>query len=106
MLRHAIAGLLLAGGVGVEVACCYALLLFHDSFDRLHFMGPATTVSPVAIAAAIVLERPFLLSGLKAMIVAAVVVVTSPILTHATARALRVRQFGHFAPMPEERVSR
>lgn len=75
-----------------------------DVFDRLHFLSPATTVAPVAIAAAIIVEESFSPAGIKSLIVAVLMVVTGPVLTHATARAARVRQFGHWKTVEGERV--
>jgi multicomponent Na+:H+ antiporter subunit G len=73
---------LLALGVGVTLLSC---------------------VGVVAIAAAVVLEERLSAAGIKAVLVALVLVVTNPVLGHATARAARIRQFGQWTVREEER---
>ena len=97
-------GALLALGVGVELMCCIGVLAMRDAYDRLHFTGPASTLGPVAIAAAILVDESFSASGLKALLVAVVLVVTNPLLVHATARAGRVRELGGWGIRPEEEL--
>jgi multicomponent Na+:H+ antiporter subunit G len=96
--------LLLIGAVGVELACSLGLLAITDSFDRLHFLGPASTIGSLLVAAAIVLEESLSSNGIKALAAAILLLLTSPILTHATARAARVRQYGHWQALPYEEV--
>ncbi len=95
---------LLVGAVSVEFACALGLWTIRDSFDRLHFLGPASTLGPLLVAAAIVLEESLSTSGVKALVAAILLLLTSPILTHATARAARVRQYGHWKALPYEEV--
>lgn len=93
---------LLFAGVGVILFCCVGVWVMPDTYDQLHFAGPATTVAPVAIAGAVILEESFSQAGVKAVLVAVVMGVTGPALTHATGRAARIREHGHFAALPEE----
>ena len=37
---------LLAFGVIVELACCVGVLVMHDAYDKLHYLGPAAIVGP------------------------------------------------------------
>jgi multicomponent Na+:H+ antiporter subunit G len=92
-------------GVAIELLCCVGMLVAKDVFDRLHFLGPACTLGPLFIAAAIVVREGLSLSGNKALIVAVVIIVTSPVLTHATARSARTRMSGHWEAFPEEIVT-
>jgi multicomponent Na+:H+ antiporter subunit G len=87
---------LLVAGVGVTLFSCVGVLAMRDAYDRLHYTAPATTIAPVAIAAAVVLEERLSAAGIKALLVALVLLVTNPVLTHATARAARIRQFGEW----------
>jgi multicomponent Na+:H+ antiporter subunit G len=103
-VRNAIVVLLLVLGVGIELLSCIGMWLMKDVFDRLHFLSPASTLGPLFIAAAILVRESFSLPGNKAILVALLNIATGPVLTHATARAARVRQFGHLAALPEEVV--
>jgi multicomponent Na+:H+ antiporter subunit G len=102
--RGLLVAALLVVGVGVTLASCVGVLLMRDAYDKLHFTAPATTIAPLAIAAAIVLEERLSAAGLKALLVALALLVTNPVLTHATARAARIRQFGEWNIQEGERV--
>ena len=96
--------LLLVGAVMVELACALGVWKIRDSFDRLHFLGPASTLGPLLVAAAIVVEESLSTIGVKTILTAILLLLTSPILTHATARAARVRQYDHWQALPFEEV--
>ena len=98
----AVSGLLVLG-VAVTLFSCLGVLVMRDAYDRLHYTAPASVVAPVAIAAAVVLEERLSAAGIKAVLVALVLVVTNPVLGHATARAARIRQFGEWTVRDEER---
>jgi monovalent cation/proton antiporter MnhG/PhaG subunit len=91
---------LLVFGVGVELACCVGVLVMDDAYDKLHYLGPAAIVGPLAIVTAIVVREAFSQAGIKAMLVAGLLIVASPVLSHATARALYIRQRDHIEPGP------
>ena len=74
----------------------------RDPYDQLHFTGPATVIGPVAIAAAVLVEEPLSSAGIKAVLVALIMVATGPILLHATARAARIRERGRWVVLPKE----
>lgn len=95
---------LLGLGVGLELICCVGVVAMRDAYDRLHFTGPASTLGPLAIAAAIVVEESLWPAGAKALLVALVLAVTNPLLVHATARAGRVRELGRWGVHPEEEL--
>jgi multicomponent Na+:H+ antiporter subunit G len=102
-LRDVVVAALLVVGVGVTLVSCLGVLAMRDAYDRLHFTSPATTIAPLAIAAAIVVEERLSAAGIKAVLVAIVLVTTNPVLGHATARAARIRQFGEWTVREEER---
>lgn len=93
---------LLAVGVGSALLSALGLLVSRDAFDQLHFTGPATVISPVAIAGAVLVEEPLSSAGVKAFLIAVVMLGTGPVLVHATARAARVRERGRWVVHSEE----
>jgi multisubunit Na+/H+ antiporter MnhG subunit len=97
---------LLALGVATALISALGLLASRNPYDQLHFTGPATVISPVAIAAAVLVEEPLSSAGIKAVLVAFVMVGTGPILLHATARAARIRERGRWVLLPEELESK
>jgi multicomponent Na+:H+ antiporter subunit G len=86
---------LLVFGVAVELACCVGVLVMDDAFDKLHYLGPAAIVGPSVVAVAVLIRSPLSQSGVKAVLTAVLMMVASPVLTHATARALYIRRRDH-----------
>jgi monovalent cation/proton antiporter MnhG/PhaG subunit len=87
---------LLAIGVASVLMSALGLLATRDAYDQLHFTGPATVIGPVAIAAAVLVEEPLSSAGIKAVLVALIMLGTGPVLVHATAKAAWVREHGRW----------
>ena len=98
-------GSLLALGVGIESLCCLGLLLARNVYDRLHFVAPASTLGPLLIAAAVIADRSQSQNIIKAVLIVLLFWIINPVLTHATARAARVREFSDLNIYPEERLA-
>ncbi len=94
---------LLVVGVFVELACCLGVLLMDDAYDKLHYLGPAAIAGPLAIAGAVFVRHGFSEAGIKAFLTAALLILASPVLSHATARALYIRRRDHIEPRPRVR---
>lgn len=82
---------LLVAGTAVALLACVGVLLMDDALDRLHFVG-ALTAAALLVGAAVLVRESFSLIGDRAVIVAVLVLVTNPVLTHATGRALHKRR--------------
>jgi multisubunit Na+/H+ antiporter MnhG subunit len=78
--------LLLIAGVAVLLLCCGGLFA-GDVFDRLHYLGPATVLAPSLIAGAVLVSSSSAESLIKSILLALSLALSSPVLTHATARA-------------------
>ncbi len=96
--------ILLAIAVAATALSALGILLVPDVFERLHFMAPAATVGVAALAAAVVVQESLSQAGIKAILTALVVFAMNPVLTHATARAIRIHQHGQWGPAPEEHI--
>jgi multisubunit Na+/H+ antiporter MnhG subunit len=101
-VRDVVVAVLLGVAVGAVLISCLGVLAMREPLDKLHFTAPAATIAPVAVAAAVLVEEPFSSAGVKAVLVAVVLVVTTPILSHATARAGRIREHGQWKVLPHE----
>ena len=95
-------GVLVALGVAVELACCLGVVVMRDVYDKLHFTGPATILGPLALAGAIVVQEGLNQAGIKAVLIAGLLLVANPVLTHATGRAFYIRQRDHLEPAEDE----
>lgn len=100
--RAIAATVLLVVGVGVELACCVGVLAMRDVYDKLHYTAPATTLGAFAIAGAVLLRESIVQFGIKTILVTLALLITNPVLTHAIARAARIRRFGAWTVQEEE----
>jgi monovalent cation/proton antiporter MnhG/PhaG subunit len=90
--REVAVAVLLTLGVAVELVCCVGVLAMRGAYDKLHYTAPATTVGSLAIALAVVVQESFSQAGVKALLIFLALLVTNPVLTHATARAIHERE--------------
>jgi multicomponent Na+:H+ antiporter subunit G len=84
-VKDVVEAVLVVGGVAAVLVSCLGLALGRDAYDRLHFLSAGGTLGPILVAAGVVLETG--VDGIKAILVAALFLVTGPVLTHAIARA-------------------
>jgi multicomponent Na+:H+ antiporter subunit G len=107
-VRGVVVDLLLGLGVLAILVSVLGIVVMRDALDRLHFSAPAALLAPVCFAAAVVVEEPLSSAAVKAVLVALVSLLTTPVLSHATARAARIRKEGgwvvhdHELEHPEE----
>lgn len=76
-------------GVGVAAAALSVVgtMLTRDTQDRVHFLAPVSSISPLVIAVAVVVREVFNSRGLKALLVFVLVAALNPVLMHAIARS-------------------
>lgn len=101
-MSKVVVDILLAVGIASVLLSCLGLLASSGPLEQLHFTGPAATIAPVTIAAAVLVEEPLSSMGAKAVLTALILLATSPVLVHATARAIRIRRHGRFVILDEE----
>jgi multisubunit Na+/H+ antiporter MnhG subunit len=90
---HAIPTVLLVAGVGLEVLAVLGVSVMRDVLDRLHYVGLAG-FGALLVGISILCASSFSLIGDKALLTGALLVITGPVLVHATARSLRTRALG------------
>jgi multisubunit Na+/H+ antiporter MnhG subunit len=90
----------------VAVLSCVGVLLSANAYDSLHFTSPASVVSPVLLAIAVVIQEGIgSQAGVKSIIVALLLVVLNTVLVHATARAARIRAKGRWVVESHEKAT-
>jgi multisubunit Na+/H+ antiporter MnhG subunit len=87
-MRDAAVTALLVAGVALQLLACAGVLLRREALDRLHYASIGTPAT-LLVAAAVLVWDPISTLGGRAVLIAALTVFTAPVLTHATARALR-----------------
>ncbi len=93
-------------GIGVVGfgATSLGLLLSDDVYDQIHFLAPGSLLGSVAIPAAVVFHEGLSQAGVKAMLIGIILIASNPVLSHATARAARIRRKNHLPPDVEEAI--
>jgi monovalent cation/proton antiporter MnhG/PhaG subunit len=92
-MRDVVVAVLLVVGVGAQVLGCAGVAAMRDAYDRLHYTGPSI-LAAVALAGAVLVREGFSLVADKGLMLAAVIVVTSPVIVQAIARAARTSEHG------------
>ena len=87
---------LLGVGVFTVVLSSVALLFMNDFYERLHYLFPPATLSIICFTAAVIADKHLSQAGIKALLIMVVLLAMNAVLTHATARAARIRQFGRW----------
>jgi len=78
---------LLALGCVVSLTGAYGLLRMPDFYSRLHTAGKTDSLGQVLIFLGLVLVTPDLLTQLKLVLVAAILMIAAPTATHAITKA-------------------
>ena len=99
----AIAVLLAIAAVTTAI-CCLALVFLNDVFDRMHFLAPVTAIAMPALLAAVVIQEGWGQATLKTVLILFAMLLVNAVLTHATARAARIRELGNWQPRAHERI--
>lgn len=102
-VRHVLVDVFLALGVLLILLSCLGMLAFRGVYERLHFSSPAV-LGTLCVTVAVMLKESFSLVGDKTILVAVFLMVASPMVTHAIARAARIAEHGDWVIQPEESI--
>lgn len=91
MVRDVLTWTLVAVGLAVQVLTCLGVVLMRDARDRLHYSA-ASSLGVVCLCAAVLVKESFSLIAIKAILVAAFLLVTGPVLASTTARAIHLHR--------------
>lgn len=76
----------------------------RDAYQRLHYNAPVVLLSSVLVLAAVWLESSDWQSRIKVTFIFLVLAVTNSVLSHATARAIRIREKDAWPPTADEKI--
>jgi len=94
MTREIITDVLLALAVLTVAGAALGTAVMPDAYARLHFVTPAAVVAPAGVTLAVFVREGLDYSTGATFIALVFMVAASPFLSHATARAIRVRERG------------
>jgi multisubunit Na+/H+ antiporter MnhG subunit len=85
---------LLAVAVAIVLASSVGVLVMRDAYQKTHYLTPAGMVAPVLVGVAVVVRSGLTTDTAETGLVLLFVLISSPFLTHATMRAIRIRATG------------
>jgi multisubunit Na+/H+ antiporter MnhG subunit len=92
--RDVAADVLLGLAVLTVASAALGVLLMSDAYQKLHFVTPAAVVAPVLVALAVLVQTGLDENTGETCLALVFLVIAGPYLSHATIRALRVRERG------------
>jgi multisubunit Na+/H+ antiporter MnhG subunit len=104
MARDVAADVLLALAVLVVASASVGVLVMRDAYQKLHYVTPAALVAPALVAAAVFVQAGLYENTGETLVALLFMVIAGPYLSHATVRAIRVREKGDWRPDREGRV--
>lgn len=82
---------LVYAAVAVAFLSAWLMLRMKDEYQMMHFMAPPASVSAMLITIAIFLQQGLKAESFKALFTTGVLLMMNAVVTHATARAFRIR---------------
>ncbi|HUB23041.1 MAG TPA: monovalent cation/H(+) antiporter subunit G [Streptosporangiaceae bacterium] len=92
--RDVAADVLLGLAVLTVASAALGVLLMRDADQKLHFVTPAALIAPVLVALAVLVQAGFYENSGETCLALFFMAIAGPYLSHATMRAIRVREHG------------
>lgn len=94
MIREVVTDVLLALAVLTVAAAALGVAVMPNAYARLHYVTPAAIVAPVLVTLAIFVSEGLDSSSGETIVALVFMIAAAPFLSHATIRAMRVRDQG------------
>jgi len=94
MARDIVADILLGLASLVVLGASVGVAVMPGAYAKLHFVTPAALVAPVLVTLAVLVQAGLSQNSGETVLALVFLVVASPFLSHATIRAIRVREQG------------
>jgi multisubunit Na+/H+ antiporter MnhG subunit len=102
LIREVITDVLLALAVLTVAASAVGVATVPDTYARLHYVTPAAVVAPVLVALAIFVTEGLDVNTGETVVALVLMIAAAPFLSHATIRAIRVREAGDWRGRPPD----
>lgn len=94
MIREVAVDVLLGLAVAVALASALGILVMADVYQRVHYLTPLSMVAPVLVGLAVLVQAGWSTRSAQAWLAVLCLLIASPVLSHATIRAARIRADG------------
>ena len=102
IVKDVFADVLLGVAVLIVAGAAVGVLLMRDAYQKLHFVTPAALVAPFLVALAVLVQMGWDENTGETCLALFFLVIAGPYLSHATMRAIRVRETGDWRPGEKE----
>jgi len=75
-----------------------------EPMQALHYLSLPATAGAISLSIAVLLSQGLGQAFWKALLIAFILLASNSVVTHATARAFRARQLGHWEPLDGDRI--
>ena len=96
--RDICADVLLGLAVLTVASASLGVLLMRDAYQKLHFVTPAALIAPALVALALMVQHGVYEMTGEAFLALFFMIIAGPFVSHATMRAIRVREKGDWRP--------
>jgi multisubunit Na+/H+ antiporter MnhG subunit len=100
LIREVITDVLLALAVLTVAAAAVGVAVGPGAYARLHYVTPAAVVAPVLVALAVFVTEGLDVNTGETVVALVFMIAAAPFLSHATIRAIRVREAGDWRGRP------
>lgn len=94
------------GLLGMTAASCWVgvvgMVRMRDAYQSLHYLGIPSIVGMTSLTAAVFVQTGWSQASWKCLLILLILVASNAVGTHATARAFRQREKGHWEPLPRD----
>jgi multisubunit Na+/H+ antiporter MnhG subunit len=98
MVKDVVSDTLLGLAVVIVLSASAGVLVMRDAYQKLHFVTPAALVAPTLVALAIFVQAGLYENTGETLVALLFMVIAGPFLSHATIRAIRIREKGDWRP--------
>jgi multisubunit Na+/H+ antiporter MnhG subunit len=98
MAREVSSDVLLGLAVAIVFGASLGVLLMRDAYQKLHFVTPTALVAPVLVALAVLVQTGLDENTGETCLALFFLAIAGPYLSHATMRAILVREKGDWRP--------
>ena len=88
---HLIVDILVGAAVALNLLSAIGAMVMRDAYQRLHYLAPPSSLAPLLLTIALFVGEPDKLVGCKMLVLLLVLNAINGVVTHATARAARIR---------------
>ena len=94
MVRQITVDVLLGLAVVIALASALGVAVMPDVYQKLHYVTPLATVTPVLVGLAILVQSGWSAASGQTWVTVILVVMAGPVVSHATIRAAKIRADG------------